>query len=101
MGVMVVALGFAVLFQFIIIRVKWNKGKYADVVVDLIMLAFLNVLFGGSILGVVSATAGSTLISLYLIKYPIKIFDETPTKSKAQAFADKIDSLFTKETKGK
>ena len=107
MGVLVIALGFAVLFKFIILRIKWNKGKYADVGVDVLMLALLNSIFGGSILGVISATAGSTLISLYLIWYPIKLFSdglESPTEvdsnypvkeQKAyESMADKFDSLF-------
>ena len=103
MGAMVLALGFAVLFQFIILRIKWNRGNYADVGVDVIMLAILNAVFGGSILGVVSATAGSTLISLYLIWYPIKVFQMEPTgagssypdgKQVYQSMADKFDSLF-------
>jgi hypothetical protein len=77
MGAMVVALGFAVLFNFIILRIKWNKGNYIDVAVDVIMLVILNAVFGGSILGVVSATAGSTLISLYLIWFPLKPFKDS------------------------
>jgi len=109
MGIMVIALGLAVLFQFIILRVKWNRGNYADVGVDVILLALLNSVFGGSILGVISATAGSTLISLYLIWYPIKLFKDSTfdsfkpaggSSSKAtqrenfEAMAKKLDSLF-------
>ena len=109
MGVLVIALGFAVLFQFVILRIKWNKGHYTDVGVDILMLAILNSVFGGSILGVISATAGSTLISLYLIWYPIKLFTDTgdtkedkpgssgytKTEQKTyQRMADKFDSLF-------
>ena len=106
MGIMVIALGLAVLFNFIILRVKWNKGNYSDVGVDVLMLALLNSVFGGSILGVISATAGSTLISLYLIWYPIKIFSrETTDKIKEtkdkftstqpQTVAERFDSLFS------
>jgi len=103
MGAMVIALGLAVLFNFIILRIKWNKGKYADVGVDILMLILLNSIFGGSILGVVSATAGSTLISLYLIWFPIKVFeqkkdaDSTCTnkeQDKYATMAEKFDSLF-------
>ena len=81
MGAMVILLGLAVLFQFIIIRIKWNRGNYADVVVDLVLLFLLNVFFGSTILGVVSATAGSTLISLYLIWFPIKVMDDNTVAS--------------------
>lgn len=81
MGAMVFALGFAVLFNFIILRVKWNKGQYMDAAVDIGMLIVLNSIFGGSILGVVSATAGSTLISLYLMWKPIHLFESADTDS--------------------
>ncbi len=108
MGIMVIALGIAVLFQFIILRIKWNRGDYADVGVDIVMLALLNSVFGGSILGVISATAGSTLISLYLIWYPIKLFSNETIEafkpaghkpkatqgSAADRMAAKFDSLF-------
>ena len=105
---MVIALGIAVLFQFIILRVKWNRGDYADVGVDVVMLALLNSVFGGSILGVISATAGSTLISLYLIWYPIRLFSKETeetikdtftgnTKTRQQTYDDmaaKFDRIF-------
>lgn len=102
MSAMVLALGFAVLFNFIILRIKFNKGLYADVAVDILMLIILNSVFGGSILGVVSATAGSTLISLYLIWKPIILFEttngpeaNTSNKSTAAAsMASKFDKLF-------
>ena len=104
MGAIVVALGFAVLFQFILLRVKWNKGMYADASVDVLMLLILNVVFGGTILGVVSATAGSTLISLYLMWKPIRLPDMANTtegssseekfKKSYSAWADKIDNFF-------
>lgn len=102
---MVVALGFAVLFQFIILRTKFNKGNYADVFVDVAMLVILNVVFGGSVLGVVSATAGATLISLYLMWKPVVLFDNNVFASTAKPngqnavtnMAAKFDSLFTKD----
>jgi hypothetical protein len=108
MGAMAIALGFAVLFNFVILRIKWNKGNYVDVGVDVLMLVLLNIVFGGSILGVVSATMGSTLISLYLIWFPVKLFEEyqSPNSDGAsyskekqsrntyRSMADKFDSLF-------
>ena len=65
---------------------KVEEKLYADVAVDVFMLALLNGIFGGSILGVISATAGSTLISLYLIWYPITLF----TKDEEQRIKDKF-----------
>lgn len=109
MGAMALALGVAVLFNFIILRIKWARKEYANVGVDVLMLLALNLVFGGSILGVISATVGSTLISLYLIWYPIKLFSSKSislglqdtfsrdSNKRQEAFtrmADKIDELF-------
>jgi len=103
MGAMVIVLGLAVLFNFIILRIKWNKGNYIDVAVDVLMLVILNAVFGGSILGVVSATAGSTLISLYLIWKPMKPFEDSSLNidkffndvtSNPSKMAAKFDKLF-------
>lgn len=107
---MALALGLAVLFNFIILRIKWNKKEYANVGVDLVMLLLLNFVFGGSILGVISATVGSTLISLYLIWFPFKTFRNGVPEEVKDAFtpnhepkatrksftnmADRIDDLF-------
>lgn len=108
MGAMALALGVAVLFNFIILRIKWGQKEYANVGVDVLMLLALNSVFGGSILGVISATIGSTFISLYLIYYPIKIFskktgldlkdtfsrDEAKRQAAYTRMANKIDELF-------
>jgi hypothetical protein len=108
MGAMVVALGFAVLFNFVILRVKWNRGDYADVFVDVAMLVLLNSVFGGSILGVVSATAGSTLISLYLMWKPVRLFeafepyeDEEPSEIDIalEQMQERIDALTKRKKK--
>jgi len=57
------------------------------------MLLILNAVFGGTILGVASATAGSTLISLYLMKQPVSV-PSTINKDKVFSnIADKIDDI--------
>ncbi len=93
---MVIALGFAVLFQFVILRIKWNRGDYADVVVDVMMLFILNAVFGGSILGVISATAGATLISLYLIWRPLQFLRTDKSKSRQERIDEAINKISTK-----
>ena len=105
MAVMAIVLGLAVLFNFWIVRKKWAKGQYLDVVVDIAMLVVLNMVFGGAILGAVSATMGSTFISLYLMRAPLTIPTATvhPEEVKtspeipqapARSWAEKFDSLF-------
>jgi hypothetical protein len=94
MTALVVGLGIAVLFQFVILRIKWNKGLYTDAGVDLLMLIVLNSVFGGSILGVISATAGSVLISLYLMVYPIRLLSKE-TELEMKEFFSLQDDLDT------
>lgn len=67
---------------------------YMDIVIDIAMLVALNIVFGGSQLGVISATAGSTLISLWLIKFPIKVKlptldDDEPESTEHQTDLDR------------
>jgi len=93
MGIIALILGIAILFNFVILRIKWNRGQHADAAVDLGMLLILNAVFGGTILGVASATAGSTLISLYLMKQPVSV-PSTINKDKVFSnIADKIDDI--------
>ena len=86
-----IALGLAVLFNFVILRSKWNDGKYADAAVDLGMLIILNIIFGSSILGVISATVGSTFISLYLMRYPVTLPDYSETFSQEDSEPSELD----------
>ena len=70
------------------------------------MLVLLNSVFGGSILGVVSATAGSTLISLYLMWQPVVLVPEpepdeepSPAEEALQRMRDRLDELFEKQSR--
>jgi len=94
MEIIALVLGVAILFNFVILRVKWGRGQYADAAVDLFMLLVLNAVFGGTILGVASATAGSTLISLYLMKKPVQVPSNKVTKDELLSnLAMKIDNI--------
>jgi len=94
MEIIALILGIAILFNFVILRIKWNRKQYADTAVDLGMLLVLNAVFGGTILGVASATAGSTLISLYLMKKPVTLSSQFKNKDQTLSnIADKIDDL--------
>ena len=94
MEVIIAVLGVAILFNFVILRIKWNRGQYIDAGVDVGMLLLLNMIFGGSMIGAASATAGSTLISLYLMKEPIRVVaNKIDTNKLLSNIADKIDDL--------
>lgn len=97
MEVIALVLGVAILFNFVILRIKWRRKQHLDVIVDIGMLLILNAIFGGTILGAASATAGSTLISLYLIKNPISInIKRDNINSELEAIAANVDKVLGK-----
>ncbi len=63
-------IGIAVAFNFLTIKVKLERGRYADAILDGSLLAILSFLFGGSYDGLVVSTIASAIISVYLYKYP-------------------------------
>lgn len=66
-------IGFAVFFNFMVIKYKFEKKRYADATLDLILLSTISFLFAGSFGGLVVATVASALISIYLIFFPPKL----------------------------
>jgi hypothetical protein len=67
------AIGIAVAFNFLIIKVKFEKQRYADAILDLALLATISLLFAGSFGGLVVATIASAIVSLYLLVFPPKL----------------------------
>jgi hypothetical protein len=65
-------LSIATFFNIVILRWKFEKGRYEDLAVDIVVLITLGLFFGGSIEGLSIATLTSMLISLYLLAYPPK-----------------------------
>lgn len=65
-------IGVAVVFNIIVLRFKYNKGRYADMLVDAGILVSLSLIFGGTYSGMVVSTVASALISLYLYMFPPK-----------------------------
>ena len=63
----------ATAFNIIIIKHKFEKGTVADAIFDLIILAAMSWVFGGTMGGMMIATSASALVSLYLLKYPVKL----------------------------
>lgn len=74
-------IGVAVAFNILIIKVKFERGRFADVTLDFGTLVLLSWLFSGSYGGLVVSTLASAIISLYLLRYP-------PTIPKALRFED-------------
>ena len=62
----------ATFFNFIILKWKFERERYADLGFDLICLVAISWLFGGTLGGMTIAMIASALISLYLIAFPPK-----------------------------
>jgi hypothetical protein len=66
-------IGCAVAFNFLVIKVKFEKKRFADGVLDVLLLAIITFLFSGSFGGLVVATVASAIISLFLLAFPPKL----------------------------
>lgn len=62
--------GVVTAFNFIILKWKFNQGRYGDMALDVISLVILSALFGNTILGILIAMVASMGISLYLLIFP-------------------------------
>lgn len=60
-------------FNLMIIKWKLEHSRVADGILDAALLAILALVFGGSLGGMMIATASSALVSLYLLASPFKV----------------------------
>ena len=65
-------IGLATAFNFIVIKIKVEKKRYEDAGFDAAIFVAMTFLFSGSFGGMVVATIGSAVISLYLFASPPK-----------------------------
>jgi len=70
-----IIIGLAVAFNFLVIKVKFERKRYADGILDLTLLTIISFLFAGSFGGLVVATVASALISIFLFVFPPKLPD--------------------------
>ena len=70
-----IIIGIAVAFNFLVIKVKFERKRYADGILDLALLTIISFLFAGSFGGLVVATVASALISIFLFVFPPKLPD--------------------------
>lgn len=66
-------IGIATAFNFLILKWKFEHGRFADAFLDITTLTILSFLFSGSYGGLVVATVASAFISLYLLAFPPKL----------------------------
>ena len=63
----------ATAFNLMIIKWKFENDRMADAMLDAGLLGILALVFGGSLGGMMIATASSALVSLYLLWSPLRI----------------------------
>lgn len=73
MNLVLLAVGVAVAFNLLVIKVKYDKGRYADALLDFGLLALIAVFFSGSFNALVTGTIASAIISVYLFFSPTKM----------------------------
>jgi len=68
-----ILIGIVTAANFLILKIKAEKNRWADLVFDLITLSILSFLFSGTIKGLTIAMISSFIISVYLYFYPPQI----------------------------
>lgn len=66
-------IGVVTFLNLIILKIKLERERYADLAVDVAGLVVLNYFFGGSLGGMTIAMVSSLLLSLYLLAFPPKM----------------------------
>jgi len=72
-GVIVLIMGFAVAFNIIVVKMKFDHGRTADAIADLTMLVILGWLFSGSTGGLAMGAVASAILSVFLFFSPPKM----------------------------
>lgn len=65
-------MGLAAAFNILVIKWKIEHERYADAGLDTAILIIFTMVFGGTLGGMVIATVGSAIVSLYLLAFPPK-----------------------------
>lgn len=68
-----ILVGVAVFFNIAFIKWKFDRKRYADATLDLILLILVAILFSGSYAALVVGSVASALVSLYLYVSPPKL----------------------------
>ena len=63
-------IGLVTAANFLILKVKAEKNRWADLIFDLVVLSILSFLFSGTLGGLTIAMVSSFTVSIYLYFYP-------------------------------
>jgi hypothetical protein len=64
-----------VILNFIILRIKIDKKRFTDSIVDISVMLFLAFIFNGTYKGMIVAMVSGFVFSIYLYFYPISLKD--------------------------
>lgn len=65
-------LGIALAFDLLILKVKFERHRYADFTLDLVLLIIIINIMHGTISGMIVGTIAQLIISIYLLLFPPK-----------------------------
>ena len=68
-----IIIGLVTAANFLILKIKAEKNRWADLFFDISILSILSFLFSGTLGGLTIAMVGSFTVSLYLYFYPPNI----------------------------
>ena len=69
---LILAMGIVTFFNLVILKIKFEQGRTADLALDVISLVILSYLFGNTITGMLVAMIASFIMSVYLWFFPPK-----------------------------
>ena len=69
-----IVLGLVVALNFIIIKMKLDRGRVEDAIFDGALLGVITMLFAGSYAGLIVGTVASLFVSIYLLASPPTFF---------------------------
>jgi len=67
----IIIIAIALVFNFIILKVKMENGNYLNAVIDALVFIVIAVIMGGTLGGMVIAAVASAIFSIYLMYYPV------------------------------
>lgn len=70
---LVIIIGVITFFNLVVLKIKFEQERYADLTLDVTAIVVLNMLFGGTLTGMTIAMIASFLISVYLYFFPPKL----------------------------
>ena len=88
-------IGVVTAFNFIIIKIKFTRGRYVDAILDLCAILVLGAMFAGTMGGLMIAMIASCIISIYLYFNSPKLVDDGEF---VKTLKDKYDEISPRRT---